>query len=271
MSKTPVTLTEAVEYLRGPEDWLEYVVSRRGPKGVVCPMCASTAVTYLPGVNCSDCSKRHGKRQLTAKSGSILEDSPPSLDKRVIAVWLIVHAMNGISTYGIHRALGVTQDTGWFMLHRIRLAVQNGSLEKLGDWAEADETYTGSKARNMHKQVRDAKITGTGGKGKAAAFGMLERNREGKRRHVCRRTKKNLRAVTKNNPIPGRGFFTNALKSYDGLGETHRHRIIDHAVSYVDGSVHTNGMKNVWSLLQLTLSRSYVSVAPFRHNRYLDE
>ena len=186
-------------------------------------------------------------------------------------MWLIVNAKNGISSYELHRALGVTQKTAWFMLHRIRLAMQNGTFEKLGGDVEADETYIGGRARNMHKEARARKITGTGGKDKAVVFGMLERGGDVVLAHVNRPRKTTLETIIDNTVMPGSRMYTDALKSYNGLGDTYRHFVIDHAVSYVEGLVHTNGMENFWSLLKRTIGGTYVSVEPFHLHRYLDE
>src|SRR5207249_9424352 len=137
---------------------------------------------------CKDC-----KKQFSVKVGTIFEDSPIPLSKWVPAVWMIGGAKNGISSYELHRALGVTQKSAWFMLHRIRAAMQCGSFMKFKGEVEVDETYIGGLARNMHHTKRVAKFghgTMTGGAGKIAVFGLLERHGEGKTRvkvkHVSR-------------------------------------------------------------------------------------
>jgi len=149
--------------------------------------------------------------------------------------------------------------------------MQTGSLEKLGDDVEVDETYIGGKARNMHKHVRDAKITGTGGKDKSIVFGMIERGGEVKTQVIARASKRTLQALIAEAVLPGSRVYSDALKSYDGLTMHYQHQVIDHAKSYVDGQVHTNTMENYWSLLKRTLKGTYVSVEPFHLHRYLDE
>src|SRR5437763_11036063 len=113
------------------------------------------------------CKTNHPKKQFSVKVGTIFEDSPIGLDKWLTAVWMITNCKNGVSSYEIHRAIKVTQKTAWFMLHRIRLAMQTGTFEKkMSGEIEADETYIGGKARNMHASVKERRITGTGGKDK---------------------------------------------------------------------------------------------------------
>jgi len=271
MVKDPRTLQEAVLYFADPDNCRDYIAAMRWPNGIVCPTCGAASVTYLKTVNRWQCSKLHPKRQFTCKTGTIFEDSPLGLDKWLIAMWLIVNCKNGISSYELHRNIGVCQKTAWFMNHRIRCAMQNGNLDKLCDDVEVDETYIGGKSRNMHKHVRKQKITGTGGKDKTVVFGMLERGGSVVSIVVDRPKKGTLQAAIKDTVLTGCNLYSDALKSYDGLDAWYQHQVIDHAVSYVEGNVHTNGMENYWSLLKRTLSGTYVSVEPFHLFRYLDE
>jgi transposase-like protein len=185
-------------------------------------------------------------------------------------MWQIVNCKNGISSYEVHRAIGITQKSAWFLDHRIRLALTMGSFNKLSGQIEADETFIGGKARNMHASKRAAKITGTGGKDKTAVMGILERGGKVVTKVVPNRKKKALQAEVREHVLAGSALFTDALKSYDGLDEF-QHEVVDHAVEYVRGEVHTNGLENFWSLLKRGLSGTYVSVEPFHLFRYLDE
>jgi transposase-like protein len=193
------------------------------------------------------------------------------LEKWLPTAWLIINCKNGISSYEVHRGLGVTQKTAWFMLHRIRLAMQDGTFNKLGGEVEVDETFIGGKARNMHKNKRAEKITGTGGKDKEIAFGMVERGGKVITGHVATRTKKELQATIRERVEAGSAIFSDELKSYDGLESDYQHAVINHAVEYVNGNVHTNTMENFWSLLKRGLHGTYISVEPFHLFRYLDE
>jgi len=276
----PVTLLEAVKHFASVDHCREYLVAMRWPDGVVCPRCGSKAVYFDSGSNRWECKTRHPKRTFTLKTGTIFEDSPLGLDKWLPCVWLIANAKNGISSHEIGRALGVTQKTAWFMLQRIRLAMQddeNGG-GKLGGDVEVDETYIGGKARNMHKAKRD-RLGITKGRsmaGKVAVMGLLERHPEqGKSRIRLRgldgRQKRHLQTPIAQEVELGSTIHTDALFSYQGLDRTYTHNVIDHAEAYVNGNVHTNGCENFWALLKRTIKGTYVSVEPFHLFRYLDE
>jgi transposase-like protein len=176
----PTTLQEAIIYFQSPDNCREYLAVRRWPNGVECPRCGSSRVVFLPKYNRWQCSITHDARQFTSKTGTIFEDSPISLDKWMLAMWQVVNCKNGVSSCEIARDINVTQKTAWFMDHRIRLAMGLEPSEQFSGHVEADETFIGQKARNMHKDVRARKITGTGGKDKTAVMGILERGSDGK-------------------------------------------------------------------------------------------
>ena len=184
---------------------------------------------------------------------------------------MIANCKNGVSSWEIHRALGVTQKSAWFMLHRIRLAMQDEREGKLSGEIEADETFIGGKARNMHAKKRREKIHGRGPVGKAIVAGVLERGGEVRTKVVTKRRKKQLQGLIRDNVESGAALFTDELKSYDGLESDYAHEVINHAEAYVRERVHTNGMENFWSLVKRALHGSYVSVEPFHLFRYLDE
>jgi transposase-like protein len=199
-----------------------------------------------------------------------MEDSPIGLDKWLTATWQVVNCKNGISSYEVHRAIGITQKSAWFLDHRIRLALTMGTFNKLSGQIEADETFIGGAARNMHPSKRAKKITGTGGKDKTAVLGILERGGKVVTKVVDNTKKKTLQKEVREHVLAGSALFTDSLKSYEGLDEF-QHEVIDHAVEYVRGEVHTNGLENFWSLLKRGLKGTYVSVEPFHLFRYLDE
>jgi transposase-like protein len=273
MDMQPTTLQDAIIYFSVPANCLEYMRAWRWPDGIVkCPTCGSKKVRFLENQQRWQCSTHHTKRQFSPKVGTIMEDSPIGLDKWLVAMWLIVNCKNGISSCEIARALGVTQKTAWFMDHRIRLSMRDEYASgKLGGEVEADETFIGGKARNMHLSKRQRRITGTGGKDKAAVIGMLERGGRVRTQVIGSRKKKELHAEVKKHVKAGSALYTDALMSYRGLEKEFAHQVVDHAIEYVNGRVHTNGLENFWSLLKRGINGTYVSVEPFHLFRYLDE
>jgi transposase-like protein len=267
--KTPPTLVEAIKYFDDPDNALRYFASKRWPKGVICPHCEATEPMFLATRRVWKCRKC--RKQFSVKTQTIFEDSPLPLGKWLTATWLIANCKNGVSSYEIARDLNVTQKSTWFMLHRIRCAMQEIGGGKLGREVEVDETFIGGKARNMHKDVRARKITGRGPEGKAIVSAVLERKGRVRATVTATRKKKDLQALVRDNVQVGSELFSDALKSYDGLSDEFIHQVIDHAVSYVEGNVHTNGCENFWSLLKRGLKGTYVSVEPFHLFRYVDE
>jgi transposase-like protein len=267
----PTTLQAAILYFSSPDRCREYLVARRWPDGVTCPRCGSAKVKFQPKHNRWQCAGSHDRRQFTLKTGTIFEDSPIGLDKWLSVMWQVVNCKNGISSYEVHRMIGVTQKTAWFMDHRIRFALGMSEVDKLSGEVEADETFIGGKARNMHLTVRRRRITGTGTKDKTAVMGILERGGRVRTTVVANRKKSALQAEVRKHVEAGAALYTDALLSYSGLASDYAHQVVDHAVQYVDGKVHTNGLENFWSLLKRGISGTYISVEPFHLFRYLDE
>jgi ISXO2 transposase-like protein/transposase-like zinc ribbon protein len=279
MAAEPTTLQEAIVYFSQPENCLNYVVSRRWPDGVKCPHCGSSDVAFLSRYLRWQCKSKHPRRQFTAKVGTIFEDSPLGLDKWLCAIWLVVNCKNGVSSYEIHRDLKVTQKTAWFIDHRIRLALQAGTLEKIDGEVEVDETYIGGKARNMHfkKRQRLGLTQKASMIGKVAVMGLLERHSSNKGHSTMRlqvvegRKRRHFDPVIDQHIEKGATINTDAHPSYSELAKQYTHNVIDHAEKYVDGNIHTNGCENFWSLLKRSIKGTYVSVEPFHLFRYLDE
>ena len=269
----PNTLQQAILHFSNQQNCLDYLVARRPEwkNGVTCPRCGSSRVGFLKNQLRWQCSERHPRRQFSVKVGTIFEDSPLGLDKWLPAMWLILNCKNGVSSCEIAKALGVTQKTAWFMIHRIRLAQQGKHGGKLGGEVEVDETFIGGKSRNMHKSKRARVITGTGGKDKTVVMGMMERGGNVRAFVVDNRRKHELQKQIREHVEAGAAIFTDELLSYDGLESDYQHAVINHAVEYVNDNVHTNGMENFWSLLKRGLHGTYVSVEPFHLFRYIDE
>jgi len=270
-SNEPKTLQEAIVYFANPDNCILYLVARRWPDGVTCPTCGSDNVGFIASRRVWQCRTRHSQAQFSVKVGTIFEDSPIGLDKWLCAMWMLSNCKNGISSWEIHRALNITQKSAWFMLHRIRLALQDDHSAKLSGSVEVDETFIGGKARNMHRSVRARRIKGTGGSGKVAVMGLLERHGEVRATVVPNVRRQALHSEVNNRVEQGATVYSDALRSYDRLEEEYTHHVINHAEKYVDGHIHTNGIENFWSLLKRGLNGTYVSVEPFHLFRYLDE
>ncbi len=269
---SPRTLQQAILYFADFDRCREFLIDLRWPDGkVACPKCGSTHVVYLEKARAWKCYAKHSAPKFTLKTGTIFEDSPLGLDKWLAALWLLVNAKNGISSCEIARAIGITQKSAWFMAHRLRFALHVGSFDKLTGEVEADETFIGGKARNMQVAQRKRRITGTGTKDKTAVMGILERGGKVRTVVVENRKKKALQSEIHAHVEAGAALYTDALLSYNGLEGKYAHQVIDHAVKYVDGQVHTNGLENYWSLLKRGIAGTYVSVEPFHLFRYLDE
>src|ERR1051326_5843666 len=270
--ETPKTLQQAIIFFSDPDNCQKYMIDVRWPDGkVTCPSCGSEKVTYLAKQRRWKCYGKHPKPQFSVKVGTIFEDSSLGLDKWMMAMWMIANCKNGVSSCEIARDLGITQKSAWHMLQRIRLAMRVGSFEKLGGHVEVDETFIGGKARNMPRADRARQIHGTGGMGKVAVMGLLERHGEVRTMVVSNVRRKSLRREINNHIEPGSMVYSDALKSYNDLNTDYIHNVINHAEKYVQGNVHTNSIESFWALLKRGLGGTYVSVEPFHLFRYLDE
>jgi transposase-like protein len=271
----PKTLQNAILYFADADNCLNWMVELRWPNGVECPTCGRKDAQFLANQRKWQCKSVHAKRQFSAKVGTIFEDSPLSLDKWLVAVWMIGNCKNGVSSYEIGRAIGVTQKSAWFMLQRIRLAMQRRSLMKLGGnggEVEVDETFIGGKARNMHVgSARRRKLDPRGIGGKTEVLGLLDRKGEVRVTVIPNRKRDVLHGEIEKHVEPGSAVYTDDFMSYVGLPRHFAHSVVDHAERYVHGKVHTNGLENFWSLLKRGLKGTYISVEPFHLFRYLDE
>lgn len=273
MSTDPKSFQEAIIYFSNPDNCIAHLVSQRWPDGVIkCPTCGNKKVNYRAHRRTWTCSSHHAKREFSIKVGTMMEDSALGLDKWLTATWLLTNCKNGVSSYEIARDIKISQKAAWFMLHRIRLAMQDDFFgSKLGGEVEADETFIGGKSRNMHVGKRQRRITGTGVKDKTAVMGMMERGGKVRTIVIPNRKRAALQTEVRNHVEAGAALYTDALPFYSGLAQEYAHAVVDHAVEYVNGRVHTNGLENFWSLLKRGIAGTYVSVEPFHLFRYLDE
>ena len=276
MAREPKTLLEAIRYFSDADVCLEFMTNLRWPDGVRCPTCDRDDPRFIATRRLWECKDKHPKRQFSIKVGTLFEDSPISLDKWLSAIWMISNAKNGVSSYEMHRALGVTQKTAWFMMHRIRVAMQSDTFDMISGEVEADETFIGGKSEFMHKERRERTIKSRGPAGKTVVFGLLQRHGPDghsvvRAKVVASNRRRALLPEIERNVTAGSEVFTDAHPSYRLVKNEYVHETIDHAESYVRGKVHTNGIENFWSLLKRAIKGTYVNVEPFHLFRYLDE
>jgi transposase-like protein len=278
---TPETLQQAMVYFSDPQRTFDTAVQFRWAGGkVTCPRCDGSKHSFIKTRRiwfCYDC-----KKQFTVKVGTVMEDSPLGLDKWMIAIWMLTNCKNGMSSYELAKALGIRQNSAWFMLHRIREAMRNGDQTHkfgFGGPVESDETYVGPNPRKMHASRR-AKYHAQRGQGmrgdvyvgKTAVHGLLDRELRQVRAQVLKDVKREtLQNIILKNVTPFAKVYTDDAVAYDRLSKSFVHKVVDHSKEYVNGQVHTQGIENFWSLLKRTLRGTYVSVEPFHLDSYLDE
>ena len=276
MTDAPKTLLDAVRYYSDPKVCFETMLAVKWPDGkICCPKCGGDNIGVIASRSMLQCKAKGCRKQFSVKVGTIFEDSPLGLDKWFVAVWCIANAKNGISSLELSRALGVRQPTAWFMLHRIRLAMKTGTFRKLAGEVESDESFIGGRRSNMHKHKREKLARGRGPVGKAIIQGLLERGMDGIsqfRGFVVPNTEEyTLCPNVFRHVETGAKVYTDAAPHYGSLGIRYFHRWVDHLTKYVSGRVHTNGLENFWSLLKRMIRGTYVAVASFHLERYLDE
>ncbi len=278
----PKTLQDAVKYFSDEQSCIDAVAEARWPKGAVCPHCEAKEPYYLKTQKRWKC--RACRKQFSVKVGTIFEESLLPLQKWMPALWMLTNCRNGVSSHEIGRTLGITQKSAWFVLHRLRLAMQKGSFEKFGgpgSAVEADESYVGGRATNMHKAKRamfktaresavmmgDAQVVN-----KAAVWGVLDRKQRKVRATVVPKiNRESLQTAVLNHVEYGSQIYTDQATVYKSLPKEYTHEFVNHLERYVNGQVHTNGLENFWSLTKRTLHGTYVAVEPFHLHRYMDE
>jgi transposase-like protein len=268
--KAPKTLQEAVKHFADDLTCINFIAHMRWLDGVaICPHCANDKTYFLATrkiYKCKACQK-----QFSIKTGTIFEDSALGLDKWLMAMWLLVNAKNGISSYELSRSLGITQRSAWFVLHRIRTAMVNGSIEKLSGDVEVDETFIGGLGKNMHLKKRKGVKMMTGGSSKTAVMGIVQRRGRVKAQVIKSTDRETLHTAIEENVEPGSTVMTDAHRGYQQMSEDFKHEVINHTVEYVRDNVHTNNIENFWSLLKRTIKGTYVSVSPEHLQKYVEE
>jgi transposase-like protein len=280
----PKTLQAAIKYYSDEQVCIDAVGRMRWPDGkATCPACGKQDHWYLKTQRrwkCKECWK-----QFSVKVGTVFEESPLGLDKWLVTLWMLVNCKNGVSSYEVHRAIGVTQKSAWFMLHRLRFVLQQPEIkspkDQIGGFGavEADETFVGGRVKNMHKdrrrklqRLRDAVVRPDHYMGKTIVQGLLDRKLRQVRATVVPNTRREtLQTKILNDVFPGSKIYTDEHNGYMGLEAKFAHEVVNHLETYVDGKVHTNGIENFWSLLKRGLKGTYVAVEPFHLFRYVDE
>ena len=267
------TLQGAIAYFSDPQRAFDAAVQYRWPGGnVTCPRCGEEKHSFIKTRRlwfCYIC-----KKQFTVKVGTVMEDSPITLDKWMMAFWMLANCKNGISSYELGKAIGVRQQSAWFMLHRIRTAMKDDPKFQFGGPSgevESDETFVGGRGKFMHKSVK-ARRRIRGLVGKTAVMGIFDREL----RQVRAKVVPNIDRETLQNEIlkqvqRGSRLYTDESRNYNSLIKDFAHEMVNHMEQYVDGRVHTNCLENFWSLLKRSLKGTYVAVEPFHLDRYVDE
>src|SRR5579862_9266937 len=276
MAKVIKTLQQAIIHYSDPENCREFMANLRWPDGKPkCPHCGSEDVSYLPNAKVYKCYAKpaHDKAKFSLKVGTIFEESLIGLEKWLPVMWMLVNCKNGVSSWEIHRSIGVTQKTAWFMLQRARLAMKGESSIKLSGEVEADETFVGGRIQNMHKKSKRLERAKTSGNawGKTIVLGLLQRDGDVRAAVAPSRQKHHINSHLDKNVEPGSKLYTDELPVYNQVSPEFKREFVNHLESYVEGRVHTNGLENFWSLLKRTLKGTYVSVDPAHLQRYVDE
>jgi transposase-like protein len=274
----PKTLQKAIQFFTEYENCREFMIAIRWPAGrVLCPRCGSARIAYLENARVYRCHEGHAKEKFSLKVGTVMEDSPIGLDKWLPIMWMMVNCKNGISSYEVAKAIGVTQKSAWFMLHRIRTSLKDANGSKLGGPeggpVEVDEAFIGPDLRKMHSDKRRQRMTAMNGRNKTVVMGMLDRDARKVRAkmvpNVKRETLQNeiLNEIEKKSTV-----YTDSAPAYDNLAvKDFVHETVNHVEEYVRGQVHTQGIENFWSLLKRGLTGTYVAVEPFHLDAYVDE
>jgi len=271
------TLQQAIQHFTDKENCRKFMIFVRWPDGTPrCPYCGAAKLTWMAKANVYRCYGDHKKQKFSLKIGTIFEDSPIGLDKWLPALWLLCNSKNGISSYELSRSLGVTQKTAWFMLHRIRLAMESGSFKKMGfsgKPVEVDETFIGGKMKNMHANRKAKMNLALRGDHKIPVMGLLDRyTKQVRAKVVPNVTRATLQAEILKNVVPVGKVYTDAHAGYDGLKAAHFvHETVNHMEEFVRGQIHTQGIENFWALLKRGLNGTYVAVEPFHLDRYVTE
>lgn len=265
--KLPQSQLEAIRYFADEDRCIKFVAEQRWPNGVVCPTCGRVDMSYLKTQRRWQCKSAHPKRQFSVKTGTIFEDSPLGLNKWLPAVWIIVNAKNGVSSYEMARTLSITQKSAWFLNHRIRAALAaNGGFEKLSGTVQGDETYVGGYKH------RDAKH---GYENKTAIVGVVENKKGvGQARAFVTKYADATTAMQflKDHVEAGANLHTDESPIYYNAKRTFKHDTVNHRKrEYARGAVTTNSIEGLWNLFKRSHRGTYTHLSAGHLGMYVAE
>ena len=265
-------LIEVTQYFSDNQKCIDYLTQIRWKGNVTCAHCGHEKVYELKGANkrykCASCRK-----QFSATKGTIFESSPIPLQKWFIATYLLLSHKKGISSCQLSKDISVTQRTAWFMLHRIRFAVQTQSFEMPAtSIVEADETYVGGKSKNKHAAQRTKGSQGRSTKDKTPVFGLVERNGRVIAMKVPNTQKDTIHPIIEKHVATGAKVMTDEWRAYQGLDTRFNHAIVKHGEGiYVVGDAHTNTIEGFWSHFKRSIFGCYHQVNAKHLDSYIDE
>ncbi len=276
MKNEPKTLLEIVRHFSDEKTCVEFIAQLKWVDGKpYCPKCGSDNCIGLSTRPIYKCREKGCKKQFSVKVGTIFENSPIPLTKWIPALWMIMNSKNGVSSCEIARSLGITQKSAWHLLHRCRKVLSTGTFQKLSGEVECDETYMGGKEKFKHRRhIPSSFWVNKGVKGKTPVMGMLEIGGEVRAQVIKSAGEKSLEPVVLQNIEEGSTLLTDGHPAYRTIAgrNTYQHGFVDHTTNeYVRGNVHTNGIENFWSCFKRTVKGTYIQIAPFHIDRYLDE
>jgi len=263
------TLTEFTDYFCDEAVCVKHFTESRFRNGEYCPHCRHDKIYLCANGKRYHCAKC--KQDFTIRTKTVFGESKLPLRKWYMAIYLLATSGKGISSVQLAKQVGVTQKTGWFIDHRVRSAMKQNKGNLFGT-IEADETFIGGLSKNMHKAKRKEAITGTGGKGKAAVFGLRSRAGEVRAQVIESTNREVLHAEIKNNVAQGATLYTDMWVAYRGLSAMFKHAAVDHgAKEYVNGDCHTNGIESFWALFKRGYHGVYHQMSKKHLQRYVNE
>lgn len=269
-----ITLVEMMRMFPDNKTAEAWYVKRRWPDGPTCPACGSHNVQTGAKHKTMPyrCREKGCYQRFSAKTGTVMEGSKIGFQKWMLAAFLLTTSLKSVSSMKLHRDLGVTQKTAWFMGQRLRAAFEtNGPNVLFPGPVEADETYFGGLRKNMHAKKRKT-LEGRGTVGKTAVVGVKDRETKQVRAKVVRSTDgETLQAFVREHVEPGATVYTDDTGAYSGLTEYERGTVKHSVGEYVDGKIHTNGIESLWSMLKRSHKGTFHKLSPKQLQRYVDE